>query len=46
MEHRRIVGLVWPVIMEMIICMLLDIVDVAFVGRLGAFPATIYCDFW
>lgn len=34
--RRRIFALAWPAICEMMLYMLLDFVDVAFVGRLGA----------
>jgi len=36
MINRRIFDLAWPAICEMMLYMLLDFVDVAFVGRLGA----------
>lgn len=36
MIRRRIFNLAWPAVCEMILYMLLDFVDVAFVGRLGA----------
>ncbi|HHY40628.1 MAG TPA: MATE family efflux transporter [Syntrophaceticus sp.] len=36
MFNRRIFNLAWPAICEMMLYMLLDFVDVAFVGRLGA----------
>ncbi|HAA90582.1 MAG TPA: MATE family efflux transporter [Peptococcaceae bacterium] len=35
MERKKIIALAWPAILEMLLYMLLDIVDVAFVGRLG-----------
>ncbi len=36
MISRKIISLAWPAICEMMLYMMLDIVDVAFVGRLGA----------
>lgn len=36
--RRKILALAWPAVLEMMLYMLLDIVDVAFVGRLGARP--------
>lgn len=38
MIRRRIFNLAWPAVCEMLLYMLLDFVDVAFVGRLGARP--------
>ncbi|MDH7577082.1 MAG: MATE family efflux transporter [Bacillota bacterium] len=35
MIRRKIFALAWPAVLEMMLYMLLDIVDVAFVGRLG-----------
>lgn len=36
MIRRKILSLAWPAVCEMMLYMLLDFVDVAFVGRLGA----------
>lgn len=36
MYERRIIALAWPAVAEMMLYMLLDFVDMAFVGRLGA----------
>ncbi|HHV34952.1 MAG TPA: MATE family efflux transporter [Syntrophomonadaceae bacterium] len=38
MIRRKILSLAWPAVCEMMLYMLLDFVDVAFVGRLGAQP--------
>lgn len=36
MSKRKIISLAWPAVLEMMLYMLLDVVDVAFVGRLGS----------